>query len=124
MLTKFSAEQIPRLEEGRVGAVIDHAFGIVSRDIMDRPGHKGARKVVITAIVEPVVDQQGRVKGMDCKWQAQAKIPIHETAGQQMRIEDCGETIMFDEYNPSIDQMGIHDEIERKESEDNAERDD
>lgn len=75
MLQKFTIESLASVDAGMLKAAFESALRRAQDDCTDRPGVKAARKVVITATLEPEVDDAGDSKTINVKFYVEDKLP-------------------------------------------------
>lgn len=75
MLKKFSIECLADIDAGMLKAAFESAIKRAQDDCVDRPGVKDARKVIITASIEPCSDEAGDANSVDVRFYVEDKLP-------------------------------------------------
>ncbi|KKM67643.1 hypothetical protein LCGC14_1469000 [marine sediment metagenome] len=74
--TQFNLSNIPQIDNGRVQLAIDHQFRTALKDVMDRPGDKSKRTVVLQFEFMPQLQQDSaQLDSINMQVSAGVKIP-------------------------------------------------
>ncbi len=106
---QLSLETLKDFDFGRSAAAVQLALKKAVLDILDRPGDKSARKVVLTTELRPRVLQDGDVVDADVNFIIEVKTPKWATAPVPANVTRGG-ALLFQELAPdNPDQTTIED---------------
>ncbi len=108
-LQTLSLDTLKDFDFGKANVAFEHALRKIVRDIIDRPGDKSARKVILTTELTPQLEQDGDVVSASVGFLIEAKIPKWKTQPQPTNVTSRGQ-LLFQELAPdNPDQMTIDD---------------
>jgi len=96
---QLSLDTLKDFDVGKAAVAFQHALKRVVTDCLERPGTKATRKVVLTANVAPLMQQDGDVVDAEVDFTIQAKTPPWQTATKPLAITRGGQ-LMFNDLAP------------------------
>lgn len=104
---------IEKVDGGLVDAMFSDKLQKMLADIKDRPAVKGPRKVTLTVIMAPTVDQQGSSFEVDTRFEVKAAAPSEQTRRYSMAAIGT-EGLVHNDLSPdSVNQMTLDEERTR-----------
>ena len=107
----LSLETLKDFNMGKAHVAFQLALATVVKDLLDRPGDKSARKVILTANIVPVVQQDGDVVDAAVDFTVQAKMPAYQTSSKPVAVDRQGRLFFNDmaadnPHQATIDEQG------------------
>jgi len=75
MKTNFNLGVLNGIDSGKIGLAWDRFVSQATDDCMDRPGEKGARKVTLTMIVKPDIEEGGQCETVLTGFEVTSSLP-------------------------------------------------
>ena len=98
---------------GKADAAFNKCLENAVRDLLDRPGDKTARKVVLQVELTPIIQQDGDVVDADVNFQCLAKLPAYRTANRPAAIDRQGHLVFQPDAPDNPRQETLIEEDER-----------
>lgn len=95
----LTLESLKHLDGGRALQMFDLLLRRAGQDCYDRPADRSARKVPMTAILKPVMGQDGRCDGVTLEIEFNPSTPKFRTATFPMLLKPNG-AIVFNPDSP------------------------
>jgi hypothetical protein len=97
----FDATTMHKLDNGLLGAMMQHAMKQCVEDIGERPADKSPRKVIITLEMKPVLDKSsGVLDHIGLEYVVDTRVPKQRTNQYPMLLGD-GNRLLFNPHSPS-----------------------
>jgi hypothetical protein len=109
----LSLDNLHDFDCGKADAIFRQCLLNAVRDLLDRPGDKNARKVVLQITLKPVLQQDGDVVDAEVEFEAKNSLRSYRTAIRPMAIDRRGNLFFNPDSPDNPDQRTIDEEIER-----------
>jgi len=109
MRLMLSLDTLKDFDYGKVDAAFRKELANAVRDLVDRPGEKKKREVVLQVELVPRVEQQGDVVEADVEFVVWSRIPKRRTATRPTAVTKQGQ-LVFNDLAPDNPNQATVDE--------------
>jgi len=106
----FALDVLNGLDNGKIGLAWSKLVSLVTEDCIDRPGEKGARKVTLSMIVKPDIEEGGNCETVLTGFEVSSSLPKMKSKAYSMeprRDRDGGQLIVNDASLKQVKQMSL-----------------
>jgi hypothetical protein len=82
--TISSIADLTKIQSGLIDKVFQAELHRLTEDVIDRPGLKTSRKLMVEISIEPVVGQNGFLDSVNVSCEVNGRVPKQKTAGYSM----------------------------------------
>jgi len=107
MLTELNLQSLASIDEGRVDKAFARHLKRAIQDCEDRPGDKKPRKITVTALVSPIMLQDGAVSNVSVECEISSTVPKHVSRLVECTVKHGGRALFNDLSEDDIKQRTI-----------------